>query len=147
MLNIVYSELLQIGVVINTTYINDTDQLLALARSPGLESTMLTQTPLLGGAGFLLEQDANAALDPVSDASEQHYSSGALQSLVNELGSSPGGAPTQALIAQTAAAIDAEAPTVNLYAIPIQNVTRAGISGYAAYTDPVTYYENLHPGS
>jgi hypothetical protein len=27
----------------------------------------------------------------------------------------------------------------------VQNVTRAGVEGYAAYTQPVTYYENLHP--
>jgi hypothetical protein len=35
--------------------------------------------------------------------------------------------------------------TVNLVAIPVQNVTRSNVTGYAAYTQPVTYYENLHP--
>jgi len=145
-LKFVYDQMVEIGVVINTTYIQDTDQLLSLARSPGLESTMLTETPLLGGAGFLLEQNANAALDPLSDASEQHYASAALQSSLNQLASSSGGASTQALIGQAASAIDAKTPTINLYAIPVQNVTRAGVTGYAAYTEPVTYYENLRPG-
>ena len=36
-------------------------------------------------------------------------------------------------------------PTVNLVALPVQNVTRANVTGYAAYTEPVTYYEYLHP--
>ena len=35
-------------------------------------------------------------------------------------------------------------PTVNFVAIPVQNVTRANVTGYAAYTQPVVYYEYLH---
>jgi len=27
----------------------------------------------------------------------------------------------------------------------VQNVSRANVTGYAAYTQPVIYYENLHP--
>jgi hypothetical protein len=100
---------------------------------------------LLGGAGFLLEQDANTALDPVSSAAEQHYGSATLETLLEQLSDSPGGSVTQALITQAAAAIDAASPTINLFAVPVQNVTRAGVEGYAAYTQPVTYYENLHP--
>jgi peptide/nickel transport system substrate-binding protein len=146
-LNVVYNDMLQIGVVLNITYLDDTDQLLALEHNPGLESYVNTDTPLLGAAGFLLEQDANAQLDPFSPAAEQHYASASLQTLADQLGSSPGGAATQTLIGQTAAAIDTATPTVNLLAIPVQNVTRSGITGYGAYTQPVTYYEYLHPGS
>jgi ABC-type transport system substrate-binding protein len=144
-LSTLVGEMLQIGVIVDVTYINDTDQLLALEQSPGLESTIDTDTPLLGGAGFLVEEDANAALDPVSPAVEQHYASASLQTLANAVANSAGGAATQALVAQTAAAIDAELPTINLVAIPVQNVTRADVTGYSAYTQPVTYYEYLHP--
>jgi peptide/nickel transport system substrate-binding protein len=135
----------QIGVTLQVTYVDDSDQLLALEQSPGVESSIDADTPLLGGAGFLLEQDANAALDPVSDAAEQHYGSATLQALADQLSDSPGGSATAALITQAAAAIDTLTPTINLFAIPVQNVTRADVTGYAAYTQPVTYYENLHP--
>jgi len=146
LLNLLSGELdNNIGVVVKFIFINDTDQLLALEQSPGLESTIEADTPLLGGAGFLLEQDANTALDPVSDAALQHFGSTTLQTLLDQLGDSPGGAPTQALITQAASAIDAELPTVNISAIPVQNVSRANVTGYAAYTQPVIYYENLHP--
>jgi ABC-type transport system substrate-binding protein len=144
-LNTLVGEMLQIGVVVDVTYINDTDQLLALEQSPGLESTIDTDTPLLGGAGFLIEQDANAALDPVSPAAEQHYASASLQALADAVSNSAGGATTAALVAQAAAAIDAELPTINLVAVPVQNVTRSDVTGYSAYTQPVTYYEYLHP--
>jgi ABC-type transport system substrate-binding protein len=146
LLNLLSGEMLaNIGVVVKFIFINDTDQLLALEQSPGLESTIETDTPLLGGAGFLLEQDANTTLDPVSNAAVQHYGSTTLQSLLDQLEGSPGGAPTQALIAQAASAIDTEIPTVNISAIPVQNVSRANVTGYAAYTQPVIYYESLHP--
>ncbi len=36
-------------------------------------------------------------------------------------------------------------PTINLTYVPVQNVTRADVTGYRAYTQPVTYYEHLHP--
>ncbi len=146
-LNILYNDMSQIGVILNTTYVDDTDQLLALEQNPGLESTIETDTPLLGGAGFLIEQDTNAALDPVSPAAEQHYASSSLQALADQLSESGGGPPTQALIAQAAASLDTTAATINLLAIPVQNVTRSDVTGYSAYTVPVTYYENLHPVS
>jgi ABC-type transport system substrate-binding protein len=137
----------QLGVNLRVTYINDSDQLLALEQSPGVQSSIDVDTPLLGGAGMLLEQDANTVLDPVSRAAEQHYSSAALQSLLDQLANSSGGAATQALISQAAASIDTTEPTINLVAIPVQNVTRANVTGYSAYTQPVIYYENLHPTS
>jgi hypothetical protein len=140
------ANMLQIGVVLHIIYVNDTDQLLALEQNPGVESSIDTDTPLLGGAGLLLEQDANAALDAVSRGAEQHYANGSLQALLDQLGASAGGAPTQALITQAAASIDAAVPTVNIAAVPVQNVSRANVTGYAAYTLPVTYYEYLHPG-
>ena len=140
------ANMLQIGVVLHIIYVNDTDQLLALEQNPGVESSIDTDTPLLGGAGLLLEQDANAALDAVSRGAEQHYANGSLQALLDQVGASAGGAPTQALITQAAASIDAAVPTVNIAAVPVQNVSRANVTGYAAYTLPVTYYEYLHPG-
>lgn len=135
----------QLGVNLRVVYVNDSDQLLALEQSPGVQSSIDVDTPLLGGAGMLLEQDANTVLDPVSRAAEQHYSSAALQSLLDQLLGSSGGTATAALISQAAASIDATLPTINLVAIPVQNVTRANVTGYSAYTQPVTYYEYLHP--
>jgi len=137
----------QLGVNLRVVYVNDSDQLLALEQSPGVQSSIDVDTPLLGGAGVLLEQDANTVLDPVSRAAEQHYASPALQSLLDQLLNSPGGVASAALISQAAASIDATLPTINLVAIPVQNVTRANVTGYSAYTQPVTYYEYLHPTS
>jgi peptide/nickel transport system substrate-binding protein len=147
MLTDVSADLLQIGVNLRVVYVNDSDQLLALEQSPGVQSSIDVDTPLLGGPGVLLEQDANTLLDPVSRAAEQHYSSTALQSLLDQLLGSSSTATTVALIAQAAASIDATVPTINLVAIPVQNVTRANVTGYSAYTQPVTYYEYLHPTS
>jgi ABC-type transport system substrate-binding protein len=145
LLNFLYNEMIQIGVILQITYVGDSDQLLALEQNPGLESTIDTDAPLLGGAGFLLEENANAKLDPISHAVEQHYASPALQTLLDQLASSPGGSATRGLIGQAAGAIDTITPTINLIALPVQNVTRSNVTGYGAYTEPVTYYEYLHP--
>ena len=145
LLNFLYNEMIQIGVILQITYVGDSDQLLALEQNPGLESTIDTDAPLLGGAGFLLEENANAKLDPISHAVEQHYTTTALQTLLDQLASSSGGSATRGLIGQAAGAIDTITPTINLIALPVQNVTRSNVTGYGAYTEPVTYYEYLHP--
>ena len=134
-----------IGVNLDMSYVEDPDQLLALEAHRALESTLEVSTPLLGGAGYLLEETANTKLDPVSIASREGYSNPSLQTLLDQIASSSGGAPTQALITQAAHMIDTDTPTINLAELPVQNVTRAGVTGYAAYTEPVVYYENLHP--
>jgi len=41
--------------------------------------------------------------------------------------------------------VDADVPAVNLFELPVENVTRSDITGYGAYAEPVTYYEYLHP--
>jgi ABC-type transport system substrate-binding protein len=145
LLGFLYQDMVQIGVNLNMTYVEDPDQLLSLEQHSAVESTIDADTPLLGGAGFLIEETANAKLDPASPAVEQGYSDPTLQGVLDQLASSPGGSATTALIQQAAQLIDGAEPTVNFAAIPVQNVTRSNITGYAAYTDPVTYYENLHP--
>jgi ABC-type transport system substrate-binding protein len=145
LLAILRAQMLQLGVFLRITFIDDTDQLLALEQHHQLQSTIDVITPLLGGAGFLIEQNDNVALDPVSPAANQRYSNATLQPLLDQLGTSPPGAAADALIHQAAAIVDGDVPTVNFVAVPIQNVTRAGITGYAAYAQPVTYYEYLHP--
>jgi peptide/nickel transport system substrate-binding protein len=145
LLAILRAQMLQLGVFLRITFIDDTDQLLALEQHHQLQSTIDVITPLLGGAGFLIEQNDNVALDPVSPAANQRYSNATLQPLLDQLGNSPPGAAAAALIHQAAAIVDGDVPTVNFVAVPIQNVTRAGITGYAAYAQPVTYYEYLHP--
>jgi peptide/nickel transport system substrate-binding protein len=147
LLGFLREEMLQIGVILRIRVVDDTDQLLLLEQLRQVESSIDVVTPLLGGAGFLLEQNANTALDPVSPAADQRYANPALQTLLDQLRSSLPGPPAEALIHQAAAILDTDVPTVTFLAIPIQNVTRANVTGYAAYTQPVTYYEHLHPVS
>jgi len=138
-------DMVQIGVNLNMSYVDNPDQLLAIEQHSAVESTIDSQTPLLGGPAFLLEEIGNAALDPYSQAAQQHFANATLQAQLDQLRNSPGGSATDALVKQAAATIDAEMASVNFVAIPVQNVTRANVTGYAAYTQPVIYYENLHP--
>ena len=78
-------------------------------------------------------------------AAQQHFASSALQSQLDQLRNSADAGAAQTLISQAAATIDSEMATINFAAIPVQNVTRSDVTGYAAYTQPVIYYENLHP--
>jgi hypothetical protein len=94
---------------------------------------------------MLLEQDDNAALDPVSPAAEEGYRSAPLQSALAQLRSSPPGPAADALVKQAATLADGGLATIDLVTVPVQNVTRAGVRGYGAYTEPVTYYEYLRP--
>jgi peptide/nickel transport system substrate-binding protein len=146
LLNLLYNQLVQIGVNIHTIYVDNTDQLLAMEQRGAVESSIAVDAPLLGGAGFLLEQNDNAALDPVSPAAEEGYHSAAVQSALDSLRSSPPGAAAQALIQQAETTIDTDLPTIDLVTVPVQNVTRDGVTGYRAYTEPVTYYEYLRAG-
>jgi peptide/nickel transport system substrate-binding protein len=147
LLAILRAQMLQLGVFLRINFVDDTDQLLALEQNHQLQSSIDILTPLLGGAGFLLEQNDNVALDPVSPAANQRYSNPALATLLDQLRNSPPGPAADALIHQAAAIVDGDVPTVNFVAIPVQNVTRTGITGYAAYAQPVTYYEYLRPAS
>jgi peptide/nickel transport system substrate-binding protein len=144
-LGFLYQDMIEIGVNLRMDYVDNPDQLLAIEQHSAVESTIDSQTPLLGGAGFLLEETGNAALDPFSPAAQQHFASSALQSQLDQLRNSADAGAAQTLISQAAATIDSEMATINFAAIPVQNVTRSDVTGYAAYTQPVIYYENLHP--
>lgn len=137
-------QMLQIGVILHIKFVDDNDQLLLLEQRHQVESSIDVRAPLLGGAGFLLEETANTRLDPVSPAANQRYASPALQALLDQLRNSLPGPAADALIHQAAALIDMDVPTVNFVALPVQNVTRANVTGYAAYAQPVIYYEYLH---
>jgi hypothetical protein len=113
----------------------------------GVPSSIQVNAPLLGGPGFLLEQNYNTKLDPLSEAAREGYTNGALQRTLDQLRTTPPGRTAEALIREAARLADGGFSTINLATVPVQNVTRAGITGYAAYTQPVTYYENLHPTS
>jgi peptide/nickel transport system substrate-binding protein len=138
-------DMVEIGVNLRMSYVDNPDQLLAIEQHAAVESTIDSQTPLLGGPAFLLEEIGNAAIDPFSLAAQQHFASPTLQSQLDQLRDSPGGSATSTLVAAAAQTIDSEMATVNFVALPLQNVTRSNVTGYAAYTQPVTYYENLHP--
>jgi len=143
LLNFLYNQLIQIGVIMHTVYVDNTDQLLAIERRRAVPSTIGIITPLLGGAGFLLEQDENAALDPVSPAALEELHDPALQSALDQLRSSAPGPALRGLIAQAASIADQRLATIQLVTVPVQNVTRVGVTGYGAYTLPTIYYENL----
>jgi len=145
LLTFLYNQMIQIGVIMHTVYVDNNDQLLALERAHGLQSTIAIQQPLIGGAGFLLEQNLGAALDPVSPAANDGYHSAQLESALAQLRSSAPGPAANALIKQAASVADTDLATIGLVTVPVQNVTRSGVTGYSAYTEPVTYYEYLHP--
>jgi len=145
LLNTLYDEMIQIGVIMHTIYINNTDQLLALVLQGAAQSTIQTNAPLLGGPGFLLEQNYNAKLDPVSLSAIEGYHDASLQSTLGQLRSTRPGPTADALIKQAASQAEGGLATINLVTEPVQNVTRAGVTGYSAYAAPVTYYEYLRP--
>jgi len=139
-------QLAVIGITLITTVIYDDDQLHALAAAHQLPSAIEDLTPLLSGAAFsLITTEGTGALDPVSPASQFGYDDGAVQLLLNRLARTPAGPAETPLIARIAALVDNDMPAVNLFELPVQNVTRAAITGYAAHAVPVTYYEDLHP--
>ena len=139
------SQLVQIDILLHTVVVDNTDQLITLEAHHEVESSMETISPLLGGADFLLEQDANTSLDPVSTAAQEGYHDAALQTLLDQLDTTPAGPAATTLAQQAATKLDTALPTINLTYVPVQNVTRANVTGYAAYTQPVVYYEHLHP--
>jgi peptide/nickel transport system substrate-binding protein len=139
----IYLQMQEIGVTVHTIYVEDPDQLLALEAAHTFQSTIQTSTPLIGGAGMLLEQNDNSAFDPVSPAAIEGYTSGSVLSALSTLRSTPPGATAQSLISQAASAVDSDLPTIELATVPVQNVTRANVRGYSAYAQPIIFYENL----
>jgi hypothetical protein len=131
----------------HTVYVDDPDQLLALEEAGHIESSIVTINPLLGGAGMLIEQEDNATFDPVSPAALEHDNDPALLATLQQLRSTPPGATAQSLIQQAATAADGDLSTIPLVTVPVQDVTRANVVGYRAYTEPVVYYEHLHPNA
>ena len=138
-------QLAQVGITIKPTVLYDDDQLFALAGAHDVPSAIEDIRPLLGGAAFSLLTNYAAALDQASPAADFGYHDAAVQSLFAQLARTPSAANASPLLERIAALVQADAPAVNMLALPVQNVTRAAISGYAAYAVPVTYYEDLHP--
>ena len=137
---------MQIDILLHTVVVDNTDQLLALEAHHQVESSIETISPLLGGAAFLVEQDANSTAGP-----GEHRGAGGLPQ--------PGAADRARPARHDAGrrgrrrrsrsrprrSLDTALPTINLAYVPVQNVTRADVTGYHAYTQPVLYYEHLHP--
>ena len=139
-------QLAQIGITLEPTVVYDDDQLFALAASHQIPSAIEDLTPLLGGAAFtLLTTDGTGALDPASPASSFRYDDPALQVLLGQLAVTPASANQAPLLRRITTLVDSDVPAVNLLELPVQVVTRANITGYAARSVPVTFYEYLHP--
>jgi ABC-type transport system substrate-binding protein len=139
-------QLAEIGITLEPTVFYDDDQLYALSAQHEVPSAIEDLTPLLPGAAFtLVTTDGSGALDPASPASDFRYDDRAVQALLGQLDDTPASASETSLLRRITALVDADVPTVNLFELPVQNVTRADIAGYAAYAVPVTYYEYLRP--
>ena len=65
--------------------------------------------------------------------------------MLDQLDTTPAGTGASALAQQAATTLDTALPTINLTYVPVQNVTRADVTGYRAYTQPAVYYEHLRP--
>jgi ABC-type transport system substrate-binding protein len=139
------TQLAQVGIVLVPVVVYDDDQLLALQQAHRLTSTIEDLTPALGGSAFALIEHYDALLDPASPAADDGYRNRTVDALLARVQGTPGGATSQRLIARVERIVDADLPMVNLFELPVQNVTRSGITGYSAYAQPVTYYEYLHP--
>jgi len=139
-------QLAQLGITLAPTVVYDDDQLYALAGAHHVPSQIEDVVPLLGGAAFtLITTYGGVALDPASPASHFGYADPAVGMLLANLARTPASAPERPLIEKIAARIDSDVPAVNLFELPVENVTRAQIAGYAARAVPVTYYEYLRP--
>jgi peptide/nickel transport system substrate-binding protein len=139
------TQLAQVGITLDATVVYDDDQLLALAEAHKLVSTIEDIAPPLTGAAFLLISGEDASIDPVSPAAADGYRNRELDALLARIRTTPAGPASQRLAARAEQIVNADVPEVNLFELPVQNVTRSDITGYAAYAEPVTYYENLHP--
>ncbi len=144
-LHVLALQLALAGITLQPTIVYNDDQLLELEHAQRLPATIEDIDPVLGGAAFLLIQDYDAALDRASPAFVDGYSDPALTRLLAQLRHTAAGPAADRLTARAAALVERDAPAVNLFELPVQNVTRSGIAGYAAYAVPVTYYEYLHP--
>ncbi|HEX2703382.1 MAG TPA: ABC transporter substrate-binding protein, partial [Solirubrobacteraceae bacterium] len=139
------SQLSEVGVTLEPVVIYNDDQLLAIAQAHRLQSTIEDIAPLLGGSDFALIEDDDASIDPASPAAADGYTNPALAALLTRLHTTAGGARSQRLLARAEQIVNADVPAVNLFELPVQNLTRSDITGYGAYAEPVTYYEYLHP--
>jgi peptide/nickel transport system substrate-binding protein len=138
-------QLKQAGITLEPSIYYDEDQLLALERAHAVPSAIEDITPAIGGAAFSLIEDFDAQLDSASPAAAFGYTDPALDRVLARLRDTPPGAAASALSATAARLAGRDWFAVNLLELPTQTITRARIAGYAAYSDPVTYYEYLHP--
>lgn len=144
-LHVLMLQLAQAGIKLEPTVVENQDQLLVLERAHQLPSVIEDIAPALGGAAFLLIENDDGALDPASPAADEGYADAALTRLLTQLRRTPAGPAATRLTARAATIVERDVPAVNLFELPVQNVTRSAIAGYAAYAVPVTYYEYLHP--
>ena len=144
-LHVLALQLAQAGISLRPTVVYNADELVALEQAHKIPSIIEDITPALGGAAFLLIQDDDAQLDPASPAADDGYADAALTELLGRLRTTPAGAAAVRLTERAAAIVGRDVPAVNLFELPVQNISRAGIVGYGAYAVPVTYYEYLHP--
>jgi len=138
-------QLAEVGVTLEPVVLYDDDQLLAMAQAHDLDSTIEDIAPVLGGAGFSLIENYDASIDTTSPAAADRYRNARLVALLARLRSTAAGVASQRLVARAEQIVDADVPAVNLFELPVENITRSNIAGYGAYAEPVTYYEYLHP--
>jgi len=128
-------ELGAIGVRVRVRYVASVADLAALARTGAVGAVLETTSVPVASAAFAIAYDYL----PGSPGDIEGYDAPALDALAGALRAGAGsGTPARAL-----AILAASFPVIPLVDVPGQEVTRAGIGGYAAYPDGAVYYDQL----
>ena len=145
LLQLMQSQLAQIGVKMSIKIINSEAQLYALEGALKDQSNVSYAASVLPSIGYDLEQAYNGDISDFGTDAYTAYNNKYVNKTLDKALVLPAGAKHDALIAKANASIDATLPIINLVAPAQQNITRSNITGYKVYTFPTVFYENLTP--
>jgi len=114
-------------------------ELAGLARSGAVAGVLETAVAPLASAAFTIAADYLRG----SPANIEDYDSPALERLAGALTRSAPAAASAGVLARALAIVAGTFPVIPLVEVPGQLVTRAGITGYAAYPAGAVYYDEL----
>jgi ABC-type transport system substrate-binding protein len=133
-------QLRRIGVTVIARRVPSAAEGARLARAGSVAGVLETSAAPIASVSF----DILASYLPRSPGDIEAYDSPALDALAPALtASGPGSAGYSAAQQRALTIVGRSYPVIPLVEIPAQNITRAPISGYAAYPVPATYYDLL----
>jgi peptide/nickel transport system substrate-binding protein len=136
----VAGELHRVGVTVRARRVGSAGEAARLARAGTVAAVLESADAPIASASF--EIVANYLRH--SPGNIEGYDSPALDALAGPLTTTAAGSAANAAAQQRALTIVASTfPVIPLVEIPSQNVTLAGIRGYAAYASQATYYDQL----